>query len=300
MHDEATFLQAMQEHPEDTALRLAFADWLEERGDQRGELLRLLDTLTQSIKVKQRKNVEFHLRRLLTTGVQPVGPFFTNSLGMKFSLIWPGTFLMGSPANEKGRADNETQHKVTLSKGFYLAIHPVTQACWPEIMGENPSHFKVQGKSKDLPVDSISWEDCQNFLRKLSEREGRLYRMPTEAEWEYACRGGTTTSYYFGQTITRKHTNFGGRQTTFVGSFPRNAWGLYDMHGNLWEWCIDWYGEYPTGETVDPQGPADGEFRVMRGGSFGPGKLLRSAWRQRLVPTARFYSVGFRPAMTLP
>jgi len=277
MQDESAFLRAMQANPEDTGLRLVFADWLDERGDARGELIRLLHTLTQSVEVPDRSKLEDRLRSLLASGVEPVGPFWTNSIGMRFAWIPAGTFLMGSPENEEERG-YETQHKVTLSKGFYLTIYPVTQASWQEIMSNKPSHFK----GDDLPVEQVSWEDCQEFLRKLSGRDGHTYRLPTEAEWEFACRAGTTTPFYFGETISTDQVNYNGiypygkkkkepfpNKTTSVGSYAPNAWGLYDMHGNVREWCSDWLGPSPLGEIVDPQGPVSGDYRAVRSGSFG-------------------------------
>ena len=263
MHDEQSFIQAMQASPEDSSLRLVFADWLEERGDPRGELIRLLHTLTQAIDVPDRNNLEDRLRSLLESGVKPIGPFWTNSIGMKFAWIPSGTFLMGSPEDEEGRQENETEHEVTLTQGYWLAIHPVSQVCWREVMGNNPSQFQ----GDDLPVEQVSWEDCQEFLQQLSEGDGHPYRFPTEAEWEYACRAGTTTPFYFGETISTDQANCCGnnvygndkkgvyrQKTTSVGSFPPNAWGVGDLHGNAWEWCSDWYSEYSTGDVVDPQG----------------------------------------------
>jgi uncharacterized protein (TIGR02996 family) len=247
MNSEAAFLRAIQERPSDASLRLVFADWLEERGDPRGEVLRLLSVLTHAVEVPDRAKLEKRLRTLLASGVQPVGPFFTNSIGMRFALIWPGTFLMGSPESEKGRnvsvmsscrslrpTDDEGQHAVTLTKGFYLAVHPVAQASWRKVMKNNPSHFK----GDSLPVEMVSWDDCQQFVRKVSKLERRSYRLPTEAEWEYACRAGTTTPYSFGNTITKRHATFRpphltGAKTSPVGTFPYNAWGLFDMHGNV-------------------------------------------------------------------
>jgi sulfatase modifying factor 1 len=299
MNDEATFLQAMQEHPEDTALRLVFADWLEERGDPRGELVRLLHTLTQSVEVPDRSKLEDRLRNLLASGVHPVGPFWTNSIGMKFAWIPAGTFLMGSPEDEEERVNDETQHKITLSKGFFLAIHPVTQASWQEIMGNNPSGYKYN----EHPVEQVSWDDSQEFLRKLSDQDGHSYRLPTEAEWEYACRGGTTTPFYFGETISIQQAAIdqGWSETDKVGRFPPNAWGLYDMHGNVWEWCADWYGDYPQGEVVDPQGPEKGEERILRGGSFWNSIWhARSASRSKDVPTFRDGLMSLRPVRTYP
>src|SRR5262245_42703089 len=206
MQDEAAFLRAMQEHPEDDSLRLVFADWLEERGDPRDELIRLLHKLTQSVDVPDRSKFEDRLRGLLASGVQPAGPFRTDSVGMKFAWIPAGTFLMGRPDSEGRSLQDKPQHKVTLTGGFYLAIYPVTQACWQAVMGNNPS----QTKSKKRPVEQVSWHDCQRFLRELSKRDGYAYRLPTEAEWEYACRAGTTTAFSFGETISTDQANYDG------------------------------------------------------------------------------------------
>src|ERR1039457_4264129 len=170
---------------------------------------------------------------------------FTNSLGMKFVWIPPGNFMMGSPKEEKERIDNETQHKVTLTKGFYMGVHLVTQEQWQSVMNNNPSHFKGE---KNLPVEQLSWEDCQEFIKKLRDKDKKAYRLPSEAEWEYACRAGTKTPFWFGKTISTDQANYKGsygngkkgvdrQKTTPVGSFPANAWGLCDTHGNLWEWC---------------------------------------------------------------
>jgi len=149
MHDERGFLQAMLEHPEDKALRLVFADWLDERADPRGELIRLLHTLTQSVEVPDRIQLEDRLRTLLGSGVQPVGPFWTNAIGMKFAWIPPGTFMMGSPESEAGRGEDETQHRVVLTRGFWLAVHPVTHASWQKVTGEK---FRRSDEEDDLPA----------------------------------------------------------------------------------------------------------------------------------------------------
>src|SRR5437016_2339467 len=176
MHDEQAFLQAMQEKPEDTPLRLVFADWLEERSDPRGELIRLLHTLTQSVELRGRMKLEDRLGSLLASGAQPVGPFWTNSVGMKFTWIPAGTFLMGSPENEKGRQDDETQHQVTLTRGFWLAVHPVTQAAWRTVMGKEHWLAGHRGhadghKGDDLPVNGAYDDECQDFLRQLSQKD---------------------------------------------------------------------------------------------------------------------------------
>lgn len=224
---------------------------------------------------------------------------FTNSIGMKFVWIPPGSFLMGSPKEEKGRHENETQHKVTLTKGFYMGVYTVTKEQWKAVMGKTPSPLK--GK-KNLPVETVSWDDCQEFIKKLRGMDKKLYRLPTEAEWEYACRAGTTTPFHFGDTISSKQATFGKfkkgespLRTTPVGHFPANAWGLHDMHGNLWQWCQDWFGDYPQKDVVDPQGPDSGGERVLRGGSFTDlPQQLRSAFRHKYEPKGRDHVVGFR------
>jgi formylglycine-generating enzyme required for sulfatase activity len=193
---------------------------------------------------------------------------FTNSLGMKFVWIPAGTFLMGSLKQEEGREDEETRHKVTLTKGFYIGVYTVTQEQWQSVMGTNPSFHKGE---KNLPVEMVSWDDCQEFLTKLRKKDGRLYRLPTEAEWEYSCRAGTTTAFHFGDNIaSHTHANFNGnlpygkekgglylRKTTPVGSYPSNGWGLHDMHGNVWQWCADWFETLPQESVVDPQSPVE-------------------------------------------
>jgi formylglycine-generating enzyme required for sulfatase activity len=230
---------------------------------------------------------------------------FTNSTGMKFAWIPAGTFMMGSPKEEKERKPDEIQHKVTLTKGFYMGVYPVTQDEWQAVMGRNPSFFKGE---KNLPVERVSWEDCQQFVKKLGDKEKKPYRLPTEAEWEYACRAGTTTPFHFGGTISTDQANYLGdvaygdgskgvyrKKTTPVGSFPANAWGLHDMHGNVWQRCQDWYGEYPQMDIVDPPGPKTGKDRVMRGGSWGTfPDYCRSACRYKLVPTWGDDAIGVR------
>jgi len=231
---------------------------------------------------------------------------FTNSIGMKFVWIPPGTFIMGSPKVEQQRRDDETQHKVTLTKGFYMGVYLVTQEQWQEIMGNNSSRFKGQ---KNLPVDAVSWDDCQEFIKKLREKEKKLYRLPTEAEWEYACRSGTTTPFHFGETITTEQANYNGNftygngkngvfrnKTTPTGIFPANAWGLYDMHGNVYQWCQDGYWKYPPTDVVDPHGSTIDNNRVLRGGSWRdePG-FCRSAVRGLDRPDTRWGGfIGFR------
>jgi formylglycine-generating enzyme required for sulfatase activity len=218
-----------------------------------------------------------------------------------------GSFKMGSPKTEEGRYSNETQHLVIISKPFWLGKTEVTQAQWQAVMGNNPSRFKDNGANH--PVENVSWTDAVAFCKKLTEREraaGRLpsgyeYALPTEAEWEYACRAGSTGTY----AGTGKLKDMGcyadnsGSATHKVATMQPNAWGLYDMHGNVWEWCSDWYGSYPSSSATDPTGPASGSCRVLRGGSwFVSSGYCRSAYRSNLAPGCRYgHSLGFRLAL---
>jgi formylglycine-generating enzyme required for sulfatase activity len=233
----------------------------------------------------------------------------TITIGMKFVLIPAGKFMMGSPIDEPERDDDEKQHEVKITKPFYLQITEVSQAQWEKVMGNNPSHFKDCGD--DCPVERVSWDDAQKFISKLNQMEGtNKYRLPTEAEWEYACRAGTTTPFFTGKCISTDQANYDGRDAgencpkgqyrekpVEVGSFQPNVWGLHDMHGNVWEWCQDWYGDYPSNSVVDPQGPDKGESRVLRGGSWvSRARYVRSAFRYSYFPVDRFYFNGFRVA----
>lgn len=227
----------------------------------------------------------------------------------RFRWIEAGTFLMGSPRNEAERSDDETQHSVTLPQGYWLADTACTQAFWKKLMGNNPAYFTDNLQN---PVEQVSWEDAQGFISKLNQQvSGIKARLPTEAEWEYACRAGTTTPFSFGATITPEQANYdgnhpysGGRsgvyrqKTVAVKSLPANPWGLYEMHGNVWEWCQDWYGAYPSGSASAPEGPSSGARRVLRGGSWlDDGQLLRSAYRFNGSPDYRYCFIGFRLAL---
>ena len=232
-----------------------------------------------------------------------------DSLGMSFVLVPAGTFTMGSPEDEPGRASDETQHQVTISNSFYMQTTEVTQAQWEAVMGSDRSHFSGFA---DCPVERVSWNDVQDFITALNAMGEGTYRLPTEAEWEYACRAGSTTAFPNGditETGCRYDPNLMGmgwycynasHKTHPVARKDPNAWGLYDMHGNVGEWCQDWYGDYPSGHVTDPTGPSSGEKRVLRGGYYDDLVVdLRSACRSWAYPAIPYWSMyGFRVART--
>jgi formylglycine-generating enzyme required for sulfatase activity len=229
----------------------------------------------------------------------------THSIGMKLVLIPPGEFRMGSPDSDSDAEDQEKpQHTVRITQPFFLGMHEVTQAQWEAVMGDNPSRFK----GADRPVEMVSWDDCQEFIRRLNERseqQAGLYRLPTEAEWEYACRAGSTTRYYFGDddAVLGGFAWYGdnsNEQTHTVGQKKPNAWGLYDMHGNVWEWCQDWWWDYTSAMVSDPQGAGQGSHRVFRGGGWDfHARGCRSAFRFGGAPDERSDTLGFRLAFSL-
>jgi sulfatase modifying factor 1 len=226
-----------------------------------------------------------------------------------FRWIAPGRFLMGSPADEAERGSSEMLHEVTLSQGYWLADTACTQAFWLAVWPVNPSHFQDNLQN---PVENVAWHDAQRFIAEFNRRlQGLHARLPSEAEWEYACRAGTTTPFSFAGEVTPEQINYHGdypyaagapgryRQCTApVGSLPPNPWGLYEMHGNVWEWCADWYSDYPLEPQIDPQGPAFGKMRILRGGTWSdPAAYARSATRSRIEPVYRPRSTGFRMAI---
>ena len=228
---------------------------------------------------------------------RPVGPA---------GYVWipHGTFVMGSPEGEEGRFVDEVQHTVTLTRGFWLSDHEVTQGEYEAVMGSNPSLFKGD---PNRPVEQVSWDDAVMYCRRLTEREraaGRItaqeaYRLPTEAEWQYAARAGTTGARPGDLEQIAWWTGSLGNQTNPVKQKAANAWGLYDMMGNVWEWCADWYGEYPRGTVTDPAGPTTGSVRVDLGGSWrSDARCIRSANRGRFEPGGRTGSLGLRPALS--
>ena len=224
--------------------------------------------------------------------------------GVKLEMVWiePGGFVMGSPEKEQKPTRNDTQHVVTLTRGYWLGKYEVTQAQWEAVMGSgsNPSQFK----GGNLPVEQVSWDDCQECIRRLNAKlsgEGGGFRLPTEAEWEYACRAGTTGGYAGVLRDLGWYDGNSGSTTHPVGEKRANAWGIYDMHGNVWEWCEDWCGDYPSGSVTDPTGPSTGSNRVCRGGSWCClAAYCRSARRYWLDRGDRDDALGFRLARTSP
>jgi sulfatase modifying factor 1 len=245
---------------------------------------------------------------------------------MQFIFIPPGRFVMGSPPGEPGRQRDEVPHEVVLTRGFYLGRFEVTQGEWRRVMGSNPSQFPACGPR--CPIETVNFEEIQTFIARLQAASGdRRFRLPTEAEWEYACRAGTTSAFSVGRRLGSDLANYDGRvasagapkgrflgRPAAVGSYPPNPWGLYDMHGNVWEWCDDWYGDYPAGRAVDPRipreqarrvwdarGPGWQRKRVIRGGSwYFDAESCRCALRYTHEPRDRGFSLGFRLVRDLP
>jgi sulfatase modifying factor 1 len=246
----------------------------------------------QAVEQAKGASASIDLNRLANTvdGYEPKPNYIVKSaLGME--LIWcpPGGYVRG---------DGDSAHQVILTKGFYLGKFEVTQEQYEKVMSKNPSQFK----GDKLPVEQVSWNDAVEFCDELNKKEriprGWEFALPTEAQWEYACRAGTTTAYSWGDNVTPQLANFKGsglNKTVEVGSYKANPWGLFDMHGNVWEWTADWHGAYPRSSVVDPRGPNDGSSRVVRGGSWDfTGTTLRSAYRNSSGPGFRTDSVGFR------
>ena len=237
---------------------------------------------------------------------------YVNPLGMTFVKIPAGAFLMGSPGGEAGRDPSEGVHRVRISRPFFMQTTEVTLGQWWTVMGKK-FMFGRKG-DKQMPVNRVSWFDAQEFIRRLNSQEKKRYRLPTEAEWEYACRAGTTTAYSWGEAIDCEKAMYANSPMKYgecvarhraagllpnepapVGRFQPNPWGLYDMHGNLWEWCSDWFTPYSQTRQTDPTGAKTGDHRVRRGGSwFGTGRVCRSANRAFGHPAQRLRTTGFR------
>jgi uncharacterized protein (TIGR02996 family) len=345
---EKALLAAIHADPSDTLAYRALADWLEEHGQgDRAELLRLdLALREMPWDAPTRPAAEERLRGLLADGVRPCVPTLSNGIGMEFALIPAGRFLMGSPPDEEEREEWEgleiegPRHQVEIMRPFYLGVHPVTVGqfrAFAEGSGYRTGeedHWRnpVWEQGEDYPVTCVSWDDAAALCEWLTKRfPEHLYRLPTEAEWEYACRAGTTTAFHYGDALSSREANFCGnypygkgakgpdlRKPAKVGSYKPNAWGLYDMHGNVSQWCSDWFDEgyYAHSPAQDPPGPPVGRIpvfgragsgpevgpeRVFRGGDFlDVGRDCRAAHRRRGTAGVRSYGLGVRLALALP
>jgi uncharacterized protein (TIGR02996 family) len=346
---EQAFLQAILEKPTAEDSWLVLADWLEENGNGlRAELLRLQIALRHEGRVRARTEREKRVQQLLAEGVRPVVPTFTNSIGVQMALVPPGVFFMGSVRRHgtdprtRPNDDEMPRRLVRITRPFFLSVTALTQEQYVAVMGENPSYFGPTGEGaqrvggldwRTLPVENVSYLQIGDFCHRLSARPverkaKRVYRLPTEAEWEYACRGCIChVRYAFGHDLTLRQACFNpGNQphdgTTAsqneqpvpetqhpvtVGSYRPNLFGLSDMHGNVWEWCSDWYDDsyYARGPRDNPPGPEEpgpaGERRVLRGGGWTSlAGLCRSALRGHNTPDARHNYNGFRLALSVP
>lgn len=314
---EQGFFAAIEEDPHELANWLVFADFLEDHGHPAAEVTRLW-AAQRFASTPPSEMERIDLEVLLTSGLRPYLPRCINSIGMELVLVPWGTFWMGDGYDNAAR-------QVEVPYGFYMGVYQVTQEQWQIIMGNNPSHFSRGGEGmnrvervsdadlKQFPVESVSWEDIQQFLKKLNEKEkpggGWMYRLPTEAEWEYSCRGAATSreecsfDFYLAtptDDLSSRQANFDGNspagnapkgryliRPTRVGSYPPNSLGLFDMHGNVWELCDDWYTE--------------GASRMLRGGSWDmDAEYCRAAWRDRYSPDELSNFVGFRLVLVPP
>jgi uncharacterized protein (TIGR02996 family) len=280
------FLDDLVANPNDPELWLILADWLDERGDPRAELVRLSWSLLHD-KSRGFSQRQARVQELLAGGLLPVVPRRTLAPDFEFAWCPPGSFLMGSPPSEPRRSRDEHRHTVTLSRGFWMGVCPVTQGQWRTVMGDNPSAFSRANRPERIeevsdadlerfPVEKVSWNAAVDFCGRLGRSVGQPIRLPTEAEWEYACRAGTTTAFSFGDdpklhddyAVFSETGNPKDTRPDVVGRRKPNAFGLYDVHGNVCEFVQECHNDYRKHATVDPRGPSEGPGRVVRGGTF--------------------------------
>lgn len=293
---ESKLEELIRAEPHDVNMRQIYADWLDERGDPRGQLLRLQEEL-RYIGVEHRPEKEARMHQLLHQGVAPLEIRWSNALSMEFLLIFPGEFVMGSPTDEKGREHNETQVFTRLTEPFYLSRFPVTISQWSAVMYTNPISLANQ-----FPITGITYEEASAFCSGLKNfiglPTGWVYTLPTEAQWEYCCRAGSSTRYFFGEADTRlnDYAWYNSTGISEVGRKKANGWGLFDIVGNVWEMCRDsWQDVLPGGE--DPE-VTNGNGHVSRGGCFQSTSVeCRSACRARQGKSWGHEMLGFRVAV---
>ncbi|MFO0926449.1 MAG: SUMF1/EgtB/PvdO family nonheme iron enzyme [Gemmataceae bacterium] len=305
-------LAAVVADPHDKARWQVLADWLEEFDDPlRSELLRLHRRLQATcLNPAHPDRPRWHERivALLADGVEPCVPRRTVEVPgappLTFAFIPPGMFLLGSPSDEEHRFSDEARHLVTIADGYWLGVAPVTQAQWYAMTGDRP--WACGGD--DYPVEGVSWEAARAFVEQLSEKTGQRFRLPTEAEWEHACRAGTTTAFHVGDDLSVEQANYyeyipvrrprdevRPATLTVAGTFPPNPWGLFDMHGNVWEWCTDPDTGYGMTYSLDPREPPLPGDGLLRGGSWSDGaRFCRSAYRRLYDPGNHLDDVGCR------
>jgi uncharacterized protein (TIGR02996 family) len=295
MDTRSVLLAALHDDPADLTTWAALADCLEEEGHPSAALFRDQLALQRANRAEV-PAIQRRVREYLTAGVVPLVPALPVRLGRKVwldaALIPPGTFWMGND-KRTGDADEKPRHRVTLTRPFYIGMYPVTQGQWWAVMRTRPARFRHSSS----PVEQVSLDDCVAFCEQSSELAGRVVRLPTEAEWEYACRAGTTTMFT-GITRAEDMDRLGwcdGDETHPVGEKQPNGWGLYDMHGNVWEWCRDSYAPYSGGHQIDPIHDGDEGLRVARGGSYSnPVRVCASATRIGFNPGGRNDFIGCR------
>lgn len=317
--NDSCFVEVIESDPYNPTPRLVYADWLDEQGDPRGELIRIQEELRR-IDVPNRAILESRMQELLNEGVEPLVVSRKNSIGMKMIFILPGEFIMGSPANEAGRRDNEDQVHVALTEGFWISQTPVSQEQWKNVMDTTPwSDYRDVKEGRNYPATYVSWEQTLGFCEKLTKREkkarwlskGWEFALPTEAQWEYACRAGTTTPFSFGHDpdllkefawVEENAVRIGEEYAHLIGVKKPNPWGLLDLHGNVWEICWDWFRDTLPGGN-DPKviaDPRNNTEHVTRGGSFyGSYRYCRSANRGTGGFLSEANNLGFRISLTL-
>lgn len=318
MTDRDALLAATVRDPADGLAWLALADWLEEAGQAKeAELIRLTcEARALPAGDGRREPLTERIVRLIDAGTPVPGPELSNSRGMRLRPVPPGAFTMGAARGERNNnTGDRPRHEVEITRQFWLGTTPVTQSQYEAVMGANPSHFRkgrdgLDEDTAEFPVESVTWHEavefCEALTRTRAERKARrAYRLPTEAEREYAARGAGAYEalYQFGDAIPPDRANFGGTtrfgRTCRVGRYPPSVLGLYDVHGNVWEWCSDWFDVdyYRSSPRQDPAGASGGIYKVLRGGSWVTGReFLRMACRVRNTPDNRGNGYGFRVA----